>query len=177
MSALLTAVLAFASREALITGTGWLARHIILRAAKRLPEERRELRLEEWLAEYHAIVAKGLYIAGVLHACGTYVGAVRIAGLRGKRTARSRPSRVMLKRMLMSVSPSSGDLRAVGVVTAVATLMISTALGIGYLSSNPSTSMAATALFLATVAAYLTWMGAFTVRDVLHLKRIRSRKR
>jgi hypothetical protein len=58
--------------------TGWLARRIINRAARRLPYGRSESRREEWLAEYDAIVAKGFHIAGVLHACGTYLGAVRI---------------------------------------------------------------------------------------------------
>jgi hypothetical protein len=79
LGALVTAVLAFAAREMLIGGTGWLARRIIIRAARRLPEGRRELRCEEWLAEYDVFAAKGLHIRGLIYACGTHIGAVRMA--------------------------------------------------------------------------------------------------
>ena len=52
----------------------WLIRH----AANRAPEKRREIRLQEWMAEFDCLMARGLILAPLMFALGVVIGAVRI---------------------------------------------------------------------------------------------------
>jgi hypothetical protein len=155
------AVLTFALREALIGGTGWLARHTIALAARRLPEDKRELRREEWVAEYDAIVAKGLHIRGLIYAGGTYFGAIRMAHLeKGK---------IPLSRRLSAIALSVP--RFIAVMSFVITVAFAT---IGVVSGGHSWISVA---ILATVATTMSYVvKGLIVFAVVTFRTVRGRK-
>lgn len=161
LGALVAAVLAFVVREALIGGTGWLARRAMARAARRLPEDKRELRHEEWLAEYDVFVAKNLHIRGLIHACGTYVGAVRMAPSQ-QRTAVLPRVLSALRRHGLHVS----DVIALVLMIGASTVSIFTET----YASHGVTLLARVTLIL-IVCAGLTLLVAPFVKVILHRKR------
>ena len=68
-----------------VTGSSrWLSRRMIHAAGRRVPERRREVRREEWLAEWEAF--DGANLSRLLWALGVYVSARRMA-VRGRRAA------------------------------------------------------------------------------------------
>ena len=153
------AALAFVFRELLIGVTGWLARQIITRAARRLPEGRRELRHEEWLAEHDLFVTKGLHVAGVIHACGTYVGAVRIA-----------PSRQIASKLKRISSTSSSSVARVrpGIIPAIVTMIVVVAFAsVGILFGN-------TAVLMASLGVSVS---AWFARSIVHHRAYLLRRR
>lgn len=169
LSAFVTAVLAFVFREVLIGATGCLAHRIIVLAVNRLPDDRRELRREEWLAEYDAIVAKGLHLAGLIHACGVFLGAVRIAHRGQTRSAIKRISLLIIMALRRPVLTSV----VAGLVASTTALVADLATGSSSFIANfygfilPKVEQILSLLLMLMSAAW-------SIRSVLHA---RSRKR
>jgi hypothetical protein len=75
---IVAAVIGQVLRELLALAAAGLGPRLISRAANRLPKDRREIRREEWLAEYGFVKEQGGVFAPMRFCIGTLVGAVRI---------------------------------------------------------------------------------------------------
>jgi hypothetical protein len=159
LSAFVAALLTFVFREVLIGVTGWIAQHIIAHASKRLPPDQRNLRHEEWLAEYAAIIAKGLHLTGVIHACGTYVGAVRIT--------RNQQHATTIKRSLSRFREAASNLGLwitviiggpLGVITTVVVFTTIATLVVYYTFHQIIVLIAAALISFILSAAFALWM-------------------